>query len=279
MNTTDSCTAFFYRQPVVLDRLQHKALRVTTGNALFAAHCQAVPLMADEFAQACLEYPIVFLRGQQPLWLAVALTGLKDKTNAFVDAQGRWLGRHVPASVQRYPFILAGGEPQALSLAADLAAPQLGDQGQPLFDEAGEPTELTRSILQQQLQFQSRAHATADLASRLEAAGLLVQKDLQVSLADGRKATVKGVWVLDDMLLRNLPQDQAMPWLRSGELALLHAQLLSLRNLPPLLERSQAPLTAKPVRAPRKSRKTSASRASDPAVCEPVTPVAPAAPL
>lgn len=234
-------TAFFYQQPVVLDREQHKALRIQPGNARFAAGNQAVPLLAAEFPEAALEYPIVFAQGNDGQWMALAVTGLVAGQNAFVNAQGQWSGRYVPASVRRYPFILAESGPEQLSLAADLAAPQLGSEGEALFDDKGEPTPLVRQVLQLLTDFQVQAKATGTLARALNDAGLLTRQNLQVRLGDGRNAVVDGVWIVDEAKLRALADDKVLAWFKGGELAAVHAHMLSLRNLVPLLERSQPP--------------------------------------
>lgn len=251
MNFDNAVTAFFYQKPVVLDREQHKGLRLKTGDARFAAQTQAVPLLAAEFPEACLEYPIVFTQSQDGQWLALALVGLQARANAFVNANGQWNARYVPASVRRYPFILAEGANQQLSLAADLAAPQLGTEGEALFDDKGEPTELVKNIMQLLANFQAQATATAALAQQLADAGLLSQQNLQVRLGEERSAVVEGVWIIDEAKLRQLPDEKVLSWFKGGELAAIHAHMLSLRNLLPLLERSQ------PLKADKPSRKTS----------------------
>lgn len=240
--TTHTATleAFFYQQPVLLDREQHKGLRLQPGDARFAAGNQAVPLVAVEFPEACLEYPIVFSKGQGDRWLALALTGLKPGSNAFVNARGQWDARYVPASVRRYPFILAEGDNNQLSLAADMAAPHLGAQGEPLFDEKGEPTELARKVMTVLADFQQQAANTHALVQQLDEAQVLSQQNLQVRLGDGPQAVVEGVWIVDEAKLRALPDDKVLAWFKSGQLAAIHAQMLSLRNLVPLLERSLA---------------------------------------
>ena len=246
MSTEQQTTAFFYKQPVVLDREQHKGLRVQNGNARFASKNQAVPLLVTEFPEACLEYPIVFSKGQDGQWLALALTGLSPDSNAFVDAKGAWNARYVPASVRRYPFILAEGANDQLSLAADLSAPQLGKEGEPLFDERGEPTELARNVMKLLGEFQGQAKLTEAVAKKLEEAQLLNQQNLQVRLGDGRNAVVEGVWIIDENKLRELPDDKILAWFKGGELTAIHAHMLSLRNLVPLLERSQNATPVKP---------------------------------
>lgn len=239
MSQDSQTTAFFYKKPVVLDREQHKGLRLKAADARFASKNQAVPLLTAEFPEACLEYPIVFTQGQDGQWLALAITGLQANANAFVDAKGLWNARYVPASVRRYPFILAEGANDQLSLAADLAAPQLGTEGEALFDDKGEPTGLAKNVLQMLADFQNQAKATSALAKQLSDAGLLTLQNLQVRMGEERNAVVEGVWIIDEAKLRQLPDDKVLAWFRGGELATIHAQMLSLRNLLPLLERSQ----------------------------------------
>lgn len=262
MTTASSVTAFFYQKPVVLDREQHKGLRIQAADALFASTNQAVPLLAAEFPEASLEYPIVFSQGQDGQWMALALTGLKQGVNAFVDAKGQWNARYVPASVRRYPFILAetgteGGQkgaPQQLSLAADLAAPQLGTKGQALFDDKGEPTEVMKNIMTLLADFQNQAKQTSAIAQKLAEAGLLTQQTLQVRLGEDRNAAVEGVWIVNEAKLRELPDDKILAWFKGGELAVIHAHMMSLRNLMPLLDRSM-PLVASKTRQKPASRK------------------------
>ena len=63
-------------------------------------------------------------------------------------------------------------------------------------------------------------------------------------LGEDRKAVVEAVWIVDEAKLRQLPDDKVLAWFKGGELAAIHAQMLSLRNLVPLLERSQPAKTS-----------------------------------
>lgn len=245
MNTT---TAFFYRQPIVLDRELHKNLRLQAADSRFASSNQAVPLVAGEFPEACLEYPIVFHQGDDDQWLALALTGLKTNTNAFVDAKGRWAARYVPASVRQYPFILAESGQDQLSLAIDMAAPHLGKKGEALFDAQGEPTAFVHKLMPMLLDFHSQAKFTHALAQQLDEAGLLTRQNLQVRLNSEQSAVVEGVWVVDETRWHQLGDEKILAWFKNGQLIAVHAHLLSLRNLLPLLERSQR--AAAPAEAP-----------------------------
>lgn len=254
MSTDKQVTAFFYQNPVLLNSEQHKDLHLKAPTASFAAKNQAVPLVAAEFAAASQDYPIIFNKSADGSWSALALTGLQANTNAFVDAKGLWNARYMPASVRRYPFILAEGPEQKLSLAIDLAATQTGGKGPALFTDKGEPSEFVTQLMPMLSDFQVQAKQTADMGKTLDAAGVLVQQNLQVRLSEEQQANVEGVWIVDETKLRALPDDKVLALFKSGELAAVYAHMLSLRNLVPLLERSQ-PSGTKPAKAARKNSK------------------------
>lgn len=259
--------AFFYQKPEVLDRDKHKDLRIQASNAGFASKSPSVPLVASEFAQACLEYPIVFSRSTDGQWMALALTSVIPGANAFVNAQGQWQARYVPASVQRYPFILAESGNDQLSLAVDMAAPHVGKVGEAIFDAKGEPSEFIKQIMPVLANFQAQAKLTNTFIQQLETAGLLTSANMQVNQGPNRSAVVEGVWIVDETKLRALSDDKALAWFKSGELALIHAHMLSLRNLVVLLDRIPANPVAsgsapEPSKAPAAERNTPAAKAT-----------------
>ena len=102
----------FYRRPVVLNAQRHADIWIEEDGHQFsfARQTNAVRINMQEFVSASSEYPVVFVRGGKS-WFPVAILGLRDKTNNFVSADGRWLGDYTPAYVRRYPFALvATGE-------------------------------------------------------------------------------------------------------------------------------------------------------------------------
>jgi len=108
-------------------------------------------------------------------------------------------------------------------------------------------------------EFQAQAKVTEAVIGKLEEAQLLIQQSLQVRLADGRSAAVDGVWIIDEKKLRELPDDKILAWFKGGEFTAVYAQMLSLRNLLPLLERSQPakPQQAAEPQKPARKSKTS----------------------
>lgn len=244
--------AFFYRQPIALDRAIHQQMRLLPiTDTRFAAKSAAAPLVFTEFAEACLEYPIVFVKSG-PSWTALAVTGLADGENLFVDAQGKWTGRYVPASVRRYPFVLTQRDDGQLGVCIDKECEQVIDPGnspeaaaaapagERLFDDAGEPSQMTRNIMNMLFDFQGQAQATSAFIERLAEAKLLIEANLEVSLPDGRKAGLQGAWMVNEAALKSLLDTTVATWFRNGDLALLYTHLISLRNLGALLLRRTA---------------------------------------
>ncbi|MCF8159222.1 MAG: SapC family protein [Polaromonas sp.] len=236
-------TLLIYQDAVALDRERHRHLKLKAqGHARFAATVHAVPLVAVEFAPASREYPIVFARGatvnEQPgELLCYALTGLHEGQNLFVDAAGQWNARYVPAFIRRYPFVFAHTGADQLSVCIDESYPGFDDsEGEPLFDDAGEPAAALQGALDLLTDYQRQIQLTGAFLKKLDAAGILMQAELRADFADGRNALVQGLLVVDEARLKQLPADTLPEWLASGELGLLYAHLLSLGNLQQLVQ-------------------------------------------
>src|SRR6476620_9204129 len=110
------------------------------------AKTHAIPVTVDEFTLVQRHYPIVFSIGDKPI--PIALMGLNEGVNVFVDEDGRLRdpNMYAPAYIRRYPFLLARIRPDSdeLSLCFDPSAKAIGDfkEGEALF-EGEEPSKAT----------------------------------------------------------------------------------------------------------------------------------------
>jgi hypothetical protein len=71
----------------------------------FASVVSRAPIATPEIASIVLSYPVAFestVRGTQ----LVAVLDLHTKRNLFVNGDGRWLARYVPAYFRSFPFVL-----------------------------------------------------------------------------------------------------------------------------------------------------------------------------
>ena len=228
-----------YDKPVLLDRARHRRLRVRGGTSFaFARAANALHLAGAEFNEACKEYAIVFTRGADGQVAPVVVLGLRQRENLFVDAEGAWEARYIPAFVRRYPFVLAQLPGQALAACIDEAYAGLGEaEGEPLFDAQGQDTPFLRNALEFLAQYQREAVRTQAFCRRLDEAGLLAEMKARADLVDGRSFTVNGLLVVDEKKLLDLPHPTALAMFRSGELHLVSLHLASLANLQRLVDR------------------------------------------
>ena len=184
------------------------------------------------------EYPIVFTRMPNGRIVPVAMLGLRNRENLFVEEDGRWMANYIPAFVRRYPFVLAQLGGDSLGVCVDEAYAGLSEQeGEPLFDEQGRNSPVLGNALEFLQRFQQEFARTEAFCQRLEQAGLLREMNAKADLADGRSFTVNGLLVVDEPKLMALPDATALSLFRKGELHLVSMHLASLSNMQRLVDR------------------------------------------
>lgn len=238
-----SRTAVFYEDPQVLNQETHRDLRLKLpGNAAFAAGAQAVPILATEFPDVAREYPIVFVKGADEVWMALALTGLEPGRNLFVDADGTWTASYIPASVRRYPFVAAGDGNGGLSVAVDMALASEDEDAVALFTAEGAPAPVLQNAIAFLQSFQGQSQATSALIGRMLTLDLLVPAQFQLRDGAGAGRTLDGFFIVEEARLAQLRDDTVLDLFRQGRLPLIQAHLLSLRSLADLQRRQAAAL-------------------------------------
>ncbi len=219
--------------------LQRESLGFTKGS-------HAIPVTVDEFVNCQRSFPIVFGLGEAAAPLA--LVGLQEGNNLYVDDNGQWEATaYVPAFVRRYPFMLARLSPDRpdLSLCFDDTAGQIAaDVGEPLFVD-GAPSETTKNILTFCEQFEQAVDRTRRFMEELEKLNLLMDGEVTIQREGlAEPAVYRGFRMVDEAKLQALRGDQARKLVQSGMLGLIYAHLFSLALISPLFERQFAATTA-----------------------------------
>jgi len=222
----------FYRRPVPLGAERHGSMSmVGEANYRFAAEATAVPVNTVEFTMLTKHYPIVFAPESPPTPLAVL--GLKQGRNLFVDKEGGWLPQtYVPAYVRRYPFIFMTGPDQlqyvlCLDEESDLV---IEEGGRPFFDGDGKPTELTQNALKFCSAFQGLFEATREFGAALAEHDLLVENRADVTLRTGARLQLGGFKVIDEGRFNALPGEVFLEWREKGYLPLVYSVFSSASN-------------------------------------------------
>lgn len=239
----------FYEHPVPLNRNEHKDLRLkSVANVKFAMNVHSVPLTGVEFGIAARDLLIVFAGTDIKEAGPVALLGLRQNENLYVDAEGQWAAdTYVPAFVRRYPFVLA-----------EKPADQEGDdftvflderyegfnttEGQRLFKEDGTDNELLTNAVGFLGEFQQNVARTKWFMEQLHKHDLLeprnvrLQKDGQGG-KEGKSINLSGLYMVSEEKLRALDEKTTHELLREGVLGWIYAHLLSLANIDRLAQR------------------------------------------
>jgi hypothetical protein len=235
--------AIYYEKPVPLDRDKHRRRKVRpTGSFAFARKANSLYLAGVEFNDAGKDYAIVFTRIANGKTVPVAMLGLRSRDNLFVDPQGHWDARYIPAFVRRYPFVLAElpGRTE-LAVCVDEAYEGLNDtEGEALFDAQGRDTPFLHNAQEFLTRYQAEYVRTEAFCQRLEQHGLLVEMNAKADLVDGRSFTINGLLIVDEHKLLALPDPVVLSLFRSGELHLISMHLASLNNMQKLVDRMAA---------------------------------------
>lgn len=223
----------FYNRIEPLSSQVHSEFRVrTTDKALFLAKQHAVPVTVEEFPLVQRYMPIVFSVGDDPVPLA--LMGLNEGVNTFFDEEGKLVDQnfYVPAYVRRYPYLLARLRPDSdeLSLCFDPTSETIGafEEGEKLF-ENGEPSQLTKNILQFNEQFEQAGARTSLFMKELKELELLIDGEVSIQPEGAAQPFVyRGFMMVDEKKLNELRGDQLRKIVQNGMLPLIYAHLFSL---------------------------------------------------
>ncbi|MFL6735950.1 MAG: SapC family protein [Sphingomonas sp.] len=226
----------FYNAVEPLNATQHGNMKVRTILRMpQVSRAHAIPVTVDEFTLVQRHYPIVFSVGDNPI--PIALFGLNEGVNVFMDADGRPLApnNYVPAYVRRYPFLLARlrQDSDELSLCFDPSANAVGefDEGQALFD-GEQPSEATKAILQFCEQFEAAGQRTAAFMEELTKADLLMDGEVAIQPEGFEQPFVyRGFRMVDEEKLRNMRGDELRKLNQNGILPLVYAHLFSLTEM------------------------------------------------
>lgn len=224
----------FYRNLVPLTSDLHADWGVhERPDMAFARDTHAVPITVDEFVQAQRHFPIVFSSGENSVPLA--LVGLEENRNLFVNADGQWRqGVYIPAYLRRHPFMLARlqQDSDVLSLVFDDSWGLVNAEGDQKLFTGTEPTDTTRNILQFCEQFEQAIARTRSFMEEVAKLGLLMDGQAQIQNPGMEQpATFSGFQMVDEQKLQNIRGDQARKMVQNGMLGLVYAHLFSLSQI------------------------------------------------
>ncbi len=219
----------FYKQPAPLDAKKHAAMGLVKDFGLdFTKEVNAVPINMIEMPQICHFYPIAFSPDENAT--PVALLGLRDNENLFLDKKLQWqAGSYIPAYIRRYPFIFSElPDSDQLTLCVDMGADVVDEKSdQKFFDKDGKPTALSENALEFCKSYHAAAQQTLEFSRALGQSGLLVDRQAEISVGDGKKINFSGFRIVDEQKLAEMDDADFLAWRQKGWLPFLYAHLFS----------------------------------------------------
>ncbi len=230
----------FYREIEALSRELHADLKLEPLNKYdFVKEMYWAPLAGTEFFEAAKNYPVVFLKNDEN-FIPIALLGLQDQQNLFVEDNGDWPEEiYIPAFIRRYPFVLAetGKDDEQLTVCIDKQYAGFNQKkGQELFTKEGENSKYLENILNFLMNYNADMQRTRDFV------GVLLEKELLeskvVTIEDGKGETfdVHNIYLIDEAKFREVDAATLEQLNNMGMLGWVFAHFYSMNNFPMLYD-------------------------------------------
>jgi hypothetical protein len=244
MSDTSSNLMLLYKNISPLSRDDHRRMKLKpVADFACAMHTHWLPVAGVEFFEASRSHPILFASqtrdGQEEI-VQMLLVGLDVGRNDQMDAAGQWkAGSYLPAFVRSYPFVLAGtpNQGQELTVCFDNTYAGFNEiEGWPLFNDDGTPSAQLGNTLQFLHGFAQEMERTRLFIAELVRLGLLERLSVQISNGVGEHFNLENFLVVSEARLAKLKGSDLAALNKAGFLGWIYAHLISLGNLPTLLE-------------------------------------------
>jgi hypothetical protein len=233
----------FYKKVVPLNKERHKNLHLEPVEGYAFAHeSNSLYIAAIEFIKSAGEYVIVFGKDTRNTVYPVVLLGLKANQNLYVDKKGKWKGDYIPAYARRYPFILATpetGKNANFTVCIDegFSGFNTAKEGQPLFDKKGKESPLLKQAVEFLQDYQKNVVLTTAFCANLVKLGLLEPMQANVEMKSGDKFAIGGFQCVSRKKLKALKPEKLEELVKSDQMELIYAHLISLNNVSRLIAR------------------------------------------
>lgn len=188
-----------------------------------------VPIVVSEFAAAAAACPILFSKSPETgQFYAGAMFGFRpDEPPLAVD------DAFVPLDVERQAFFISGEY-----IGIDRQHPRFAAaDGQPLFNDSGEPGERLRRIQRALGQLKVGVEQTDAFIRALLGLRLIEPIDISLRFDDGETLQLQGLYTVPRDSLHDLADADAVRLFRDGHLQLAYTMLASLEQIPLMAER------------------------------------------
>jgi len=221
-----------FKEPVGLQQEADRDITVEhPAEYKFAKNIMAVPIAWGEIGEAAKDYPLFFGQGANGTFVPLAIMGVKEGQNLFVNRLGKWeKQRYVPTLFRMYPFV-GNQTGKEVNIAYDKSYPGINSgNGERFFEKSGEPTEYGKRIMQLVAQYYGELEYATQQLSKLAEAGILEKRNIDLQV-EGEVYRLTDVWQVNPSKLKALSDSQLLTFAKEGLYYLIQSHLNSLTNI------------------------------------------------
>lgn len=225
----------------LLNNIQHKDLRIVAERgAKWGDDFMSAPVTVDEFRRAQAHYPIVFQPDGKGGYVPVALFGLQEGQNLFLNDKG-WDADYLPLSVQRLPFSIGVADDE-LRVMVDMSSKRIshGAEGEAVFLPQGGTSDFTENATAVLHTLHEGLQNTTEFIQALMDNELLEPFTLDVERPDGTRGQLVGYSIVNEERLAALDAGTVGLLHQADYLLPLYMAIASLSNFTPLIKRHLA---------------------------------------
>lgn len=230
---------FLYEKPELLTKEDHGSLGFSRPDRPFdhVKSARAIPLTMIEFGSGQRHCPIVFSRLEDPIPLAIV--GLTDDVNLFVDDNGEWDQMcYQPSYLRCYPFTFAAEQEGKMAVIIDRAAASISENPEFPFFIDGKISEHTDALMQFCAKHEKERTRTREFCAKLVELNLLAPQQATHTPEGASEAQPLAEYVsVDVQKLNELDSDTVFDLHKNGWLSAIYLQIYSLENWRHLMAR------------------------------------------
>lgn len=224
-----------------LSNIADKTIKVSPQRSmLYAEGRHMMALNVAEVSRAIVDFPVLISRIQGTGSFSLsALTSFEPNKNVYLSG-GLWGSSFLPSEMQTFPFQLLPNEDKSQSpvIGAELNSPCFsGEEGEALFDGAGQPALWVSQIQAQLVENAKNAVLTDEFFKTIDSLNLHVPIVISLHLADGPINKIGGLSIVNEDKLKSLTSEQLAMLNEKGFLGPLYAMLFSIFQLNSLIRK------------------------------------------
>ncbi|NMP30183.1 SapC family protein [Thalassotalea sp. M1531] len=225
-------------QPIKPDNNQKTKVKVDVDWPFIASQHQ-LEVTVNELLQAASSYPLFFIKNSKTGATSVAaITSFAMDSNVLVNENGEHNVAYVPLAARTMPFAL-GIDPKNEKSIIPFINTESGlvgeEEGELLFD-GEQATSYFQQINQQLEQLYHDQITTAAFINELNDLSLIQPIEVELTMANNEKSTLKGLYHLDEEAFNKLTEEKQMSLLSKGYYSGVYAMLSSLTQINRLIQ-------------------------------------------